>query len=99
MQNARLDESQAGMKIAGRNTNNLRHADETTLMAESEEKLMPLDEGERGERKSWLKTQQSKNKDHDIQSHHFMTNRQGNSGNSDRLYWVPKSLQMMTAAI
>ena len=49
MQNARLDESQAGMKIAGRNTNNLRHADETTLMAESEEKLMPLDEGERGE--------------------------------------------------
>ena len=49
MQNARLDESQAGMKIAGRNTNNLRHADETTLMAESEEKLMSLDEGERGE--------------------------------------------------
>ena len=49
MQNARLDESQAGMKIAGRNTNNLRHADETTLMAESEEKLTPLDEGERGE--------------------------------------------------
>ena len=49
MQNARLDESQAGIKIAGRNTNNLRHADETTLMAESEKKLTPLDEGERGE--------------------------------------------------
>ena len=37
MQNARLDEAQAGIKIAGRNINNLRHADDTTLMAESEE--------------------------------------------------------------
>ena len=39
MQNARLDESQAGIKIAGRNINNLRYADDTTLMAESKEKL------------------------------------------------------------
>jgi len=46
MQNAGLDESQAGIKIAGRNINNLRYADDTTLMAESKE---PLDEGERGE--------------------------------------------------
>ena len=46
MQNARLDEAQAGIKIAGRNINNLRYADDTTLMAESEE---PLDECERGE--------------------------------------------------
>ena len=42
MQNARLDEAQAGIKIAGRNINNLRYADDTTLMAESEEKLKSL---------------------------------------------------------
>ena len=46
MQNARLDEAQVGIKIARRNINNLRYADDTTLMAESEE---PLDESERGE--------------------------------------------------
>ena len=46
MQNARLDEAQAGIKIAGRNINNLRHADDTTLMAESEE-LRRLNETER----------------------------------------------------
>ena len=50
MQNARLDEAQSGIKIAGRNINNLRYASDTTL-----------DEGERGERKSCLKTQHSKN--------------------------------------
>jgi len=42
MQNASLDESQAGIKIAGRNSNNLRYADDTTLMAESEDKLNSL---------------------------------------------------------
>ena len=42
MRNAGLDESQAGMKIAGRNMNNLRYADDTTLMAESEEELKSL---------------------------------------------------------
>ena len=60
MQNAGLDEAQAGIKIARRNINNLRYADDTTLMAESEE-LEPLDESERGEWKSWLKTQHSEN--------------------------------------
>ena len=49
MRNARLDEAQAGIKIAGRNVNNLRYADDTTLMAESEELKEPLDESERGE--------------------------------------------------
>ena len=50
MQNARLDEAQLGIKIAGRNINNLRYADDTTLMAESEEELNePLDESERRE--------------------------------------------------
>ena len=50
MRNARLDEAQAGIKIAGRNTNNFKYADDTTLMAESEERTKePLDESERGE--------------------------------------------------
>ena len=49
MQNAGLDEAQAGIKIAGRNISNLRYADDNTLMAESEEELKkPLDESERG---------------------------------------------------
>ena len=60
MRNAGLEEAQAGIKIAGRNINNLRYVDNTTLMAESEE-LEPLDESERGEWKSWLKTQHSEN--------------------------------------
>ena len=49
MRNAGLEETQAGIKITGRNSNNLRYADDTTLMAESEEELKSLDEGERGE--------------------------------------------------
>ena len=62
MRNAGLEEVQAGIKIAGRNNNNLRYADDTTLMAESEEELKkPLGESERGEWKSWLKAQHSEN--------------------------------------
>ena len=65
MRNAGLDEAQAGIKIAGRNINNLRYADDTTLRAEREELKRrtkePLDESERGEWKSWLKTQYSEN--------------------------------------
>ena len=49
MRNTRLNEAQAGIKIVGRNINNLRFADNTTLMAESEEELEPFDESERGE--------------------------------------------------
>ena len=49
MRNSGLEETQAGIKIAGRNNNNRRYADDTILMAESEEKLKPLDESERGE--------------------------------------------------
>ena len=49
MRNAVLDEAQAGIKISGRNINNLRYADDTTLMVESEEELECLDEGEREE--------------------------------------------------
>ena len=62
MQNARLDESQAGIKIARRNLNNLRYADDTTLMAESEEELKSLLMRVKEEsQKNQLKTQYSKN--------------------------------------
>ena len=75
MRNAGLDKVQAGIKIARRNINNLRFADDTTLMAESEEELKSLlmkvkEENE----KTWFNAQHSKNKNHDIQSHHFMAN-------------------------
>ena len=85
MQNVRLDEAQAGMKIAGRNINNLRYTDDTTLMAESEEELKSLlmkvkEESEKvGLKLSIQKT------DHGLWSHHFMGNRWGNS---DRLYFL-----------
>ena len=61
MWNSRLDEAQAGIKIAGRNINNLRYADDTTLMAKWRRTKEPLDESERGEWKSWLKAQHSEN--------------------------------------
>jgi len=69
MQNARLDEAQAGIKIARKNINNLRYADDTTSMAENGEELKSLlmkvkEESE----KNWLNPQHSKNKDHAIQS-------------------------------
>ena len=83
MRNAGLEEAQAGIKIAGRNINNLRYADGTTRMAESEEELMSLLINVKEESgKSWLKAQHSENGDHGIQSHHFMANRWGNSGDS-----------------
>ena len=89
MRNAGLEEAQAGIKIARRNINNLRYADDATLMAESKEELKSLlmkvkEESE----KSWLKAQHSENKDHGIRSHHFMGNRWGNSGNRVRLYFL-----------
>ena len=100
MRNTGLEEAQARIKIAGRNINNLRYADDTILMTESEEELESLDESERGEWKSWLKAQHSENEDRDIWSHHFMGNRWGNSGNSVRLYFFGlKSLQMVTVAM
>ena len=62
MRYAVLDESQPGIKIAGRNINNLQYTDDTTLMAESEEKNKELlDKGERGQWESWLKAQHSEN--------------------------------------
>ena len=83
MRNAGLKEAQAGIKTARINSNNLRYADDTTLMAESEEELKSLLMKVKEESgKSWLKAQHSENKDHGIWSHHFMANRWGNSGNS-----------------
>uniref|UniRef100_A0A670J2L0 Reverse transcriptase domain-containing protein n=1 Tax=Podarcis muralis TaxID=64176 RepID=A0A670J2L0_PODMU len=81
MRKAGLDESLAGIKIAGRNINNLRYADDTTLMAESEEELKePFIEGERGERKIWSEAQHQKNEDHGHWSHHLLANRRGRNG-------------------
>ena len=79
-----MEEVQAGIKIAGRNINNLRYADDTALMAESEEELKSLlmkvkEESEKVGLKLNIQ------KDHGIWSHHFMGNRWGNSGNSVRL--------------
>ena len=87
MRNAGLNKTQAGIKIAGRYINNLRYADDTTLMAESEELKSLLMKVKEESGKSRLKTQHSENKDHGIWSHHFMGNRRGNSGNSVRLYF------------
>ena len=80
MRNVGLDEAQAGIKISGRNTNNLRYANDTTFMAESEEELKSLlmrvkEESE----KVGLKL--------NIQKMKIMANRWGNSGNSVRLYF------------
>ena len=87
MRNTGLDEAQAGIKIAGININNLRYADDTTCMAESQEELKGLlmkvkEESE----KVGLKLNIQKT-DHGIWSHHFMANRWGNSGNNVRLYF------------
>ena len=86
IQNARLNEAQARIKIAWRNINNLRYADNTTIMAEREEELKNLlrkvkDKSE----KSGLKLNILKAK---IQSHNFMANRWRNNGNSDKVCFL-----------
>ena len=94
MRNAGLDEAQAGI-IAGRNINNLRYADDTTLMVETEELRSLLMKVKEESEKVGLKLNIQKMEDHVIRSHHFMGNRWGNSGNSVRLFfWAPKSLQI-----
>ena len=88
MWNAWLDESLAGIKVARRNINNLRYADDTTLMAESKEELKSLLMVKEESEKAGLKFSIQKNEDHGIQSHHFMAKIWGNHGNSDRLYFL-----------
>ena len=92
---------QAGIKIAGRNTDNLRYGDDTTLKAESKEEVKSLLMKVKEEtEKSWLKTQYSKGEDYGILSHHFMANRWRNNGNSETLFsWASKSLQIVTVAM
>ena len=90
MWNAGVDESQAGMKIPGRNTNNLRYADDTTLLVESEEELKNLlmRVKEKSEKVCWNLNIQNKKEYHGIQPHHFKKNRRRKSGNSDRFYFL-----------
>ena len=86
MRNAGLDEAQAGIKIAGRNINNLRYADDTTLMAESEEKLKRLlMKLKKESEKVGLKLNIPKTKI--MASHYFMGNKWQKIGNSVRLYF------------
>ena len=89
MRHAGLEEAQAGIKIAGTNINNLRYADDTILMAESEEELKSLlmKVKEESEKVALKLNVDSENEDHGIWSHHFMGNTWGNSGNSVRLYF------------
>ena len=89
MQNARLGDSQIGIKIVWRNINDLRYADDTTLMAESKEELKSLLMKVKEESEdAGLKLNIQKMEDHAIRSHHFMANRWGNNGNNDKLYFL-----------
>ena len=89
MQSARLDEAQAGIKIARRNINSLRYADDTNLMAESKEELKSvLMKVKEESEKVGLKLNIQKNLDHRKSSHRFMGNRWGNNENSDRFYFL-----------
>ena len=97
MRNAGLEETQAGIQIAGRNINNLRYADDTTLMAESDIKSL-LMKVEVESEKVGLKLNIQKTKIMESGPINFMGNR---LGNSVRLYFwgAPESLQMVTAAM
>ena len=89
MRKAGLEETQAGIKIAGRNINNLRYADDTTLMAESKEELKSLLRKVKAEsEKVGLKLNIQKMKIMASDPINFMGNRWGNSGNSNRLYFL-----------
>ena len=82
-------EAQVGIKILRRNINNLRYADDTTLMAKSEEELKSLlMRVKEDSEKAGLKLDIQKKEDNGIQSHHFMANRWEKSGNSERLYFL-----------
>ena len=89
--------AQAGIKTAGRNINDLRYADDTTLAAESEEEPKSLLMKVKEESEKFGLAQHSENEDYGIWSHHFMGHGWGNSKNSVRLYFegAPNSLQMV----
>ena len=97
MRNAGLEEAQAGIKIAGRNTNNLRYADDTTLMAESEELKSLLMKVKEESEKGGLKLNIQKTK---IMASGPITSWKIDGETvSDFIFWAPKSLQMMIAAM
>ena len=98
MRNAGLDEAQAGIKIAGRHTNNLKYADDTTLMAESEEELKRLLMKVKVEsEKVGLKLNIQKTK---IMAPSLITSWEIDGETvADLYFWAPKSLQMVTAAM
>ena len=101
MRNTGLDEAQAGIKIARRNVNNLRYADDTTLMAESEEELKTfLMKVKEESQKVSLKLNMQKTK---IMASGPITSRQIDGETvetvADLVFWPPKSLQMVTAAM
>ena len=100
MRNAGLEEAEAGIKISGRNINNLRHADDTTLMAESEELRSLLMKVKEKSEKVGLKLNIQKTK---IMASGPITSWEIDGETvetvSDFIFWAPKSLQMVTAAM
>ena len=98
LRNAGLEEAQAGIKIAGRNINNLRYRWHHPYGRKWRGTQKPLDESESGEWKIWLKVQHSESEDHGIWSHHFLMGKQWKQ--CQTLFWgAPKSLQMVTAVM
>ena len=100
MRNAGLEEAQAGIGVAGRNINNLRHADDTTLRAESEEKLKSLlmkvkEESEQAGLKVNIQTMKIMASGPIIS---WQIDGERMETVTDFIFWVPKSLQMVTAA-
>ena len=100
MRNAGLEEAQAGIMIDGRNINNLRYADDHCYGRKWRRTKEPLDESESGEWKSWLKAQHSENEDHDIcPITSWEIDGETVETVSDFIFWAPRSLQMVTAAM
>ena len=100
MRNAGLEEAQAGIGVAGRNINNLRHADDTTLMAESEEKLKSLlmkvkEESEQAGLKVNIQTMKIMASGPIIS---WQIDGERMETVTDFIFWVPKSLKIVTAA-
>ena len=90
----------AGIKIAGKNINNLRYVNDTTFMVESKEELKSLLMKVKEESEKVGLNSTFRKKNHGIRSRHFMANRWGNNGNSDTFFFgAPRSLQMVTAAM
>ena len=99
MQNAGLEEAQAGIRIAGRNINNLRYTDDTTFVVESEEELKSLLMKVKESEKVGLKLNIQKTQDHGIRSHNFIANGETVETVTDFIFGAPKSLQMVTAPV